>query len=173
MSTKVFVAVLAVLAVVGLLGFGLIKKNEDALAAGEPAPEVELTDLASGDPAALEDHRGKWVLVNFWSSWCEPCREEAPVLEEFQQAHGPDRLAVVGVALEDVQDDSQAFVDEFDLSYAQLRAADSEETIDDFGLIGRPENVLIAPDGTIALIRRGPVDASYLREQIEPLLDSS
>jgi thiol-disulfide isomerase/thioredoxin len=173
MSTKAFLAVLAVLAVVGLLGFGLIQKNEDALAGGEPAPDVELTQLDSDASASLDDYDGQWVLVNFWSSWCEPCRTEAPELEEFQQAHRADDFTVVGVALEDVRSDSQAFVEEFGLTYPQLRAADSEETIDAFGLTGRPENVLLDPEGNVALFRRGPVDAAYLNEQVEPRITAS
>lgn len=167
MSTKAFLAVMAVLAVIGLLGFGLIKKNEDALAGGDPAPEIELTDLDGAPSGGLAGYEGEWVLVNFWSSWCEPCRDEAPALEEFQRAHR-DGFTVVGVALEDVKADSKAFVEEFGLTYPQLRAADSEEAIDDYGLIGRPENVLIDPEGKIALVRRGPVDAAYLREHVEP-----
>jgi thiol-disulfide isomerase/thioredoxin len=170
MSTKAFLAVLAVLAVVGLLGFGLIQKNEDALAGGEPAPPIELTDLDGADAEGLAAYEGEWVLVNFWSSWCEPCRTEAPALERFQQAHAAGGFTVLGVALEDVKDDSKAFVEEFGLTYPQLRAADSEEAIDEYGLIGRPENVLIDPDGKIALVRRGPVDAAYLRDEVEPLI---
>ena len=170
MSTKAFVAVLAVLAVVGLLGFGLIQKNEDALAKGDAAPDVELTDLDGEAAAGLDEYRGRWVLVNFWSSWCVPCRTEAPVLEEFQQAHRDSGFTVVGVALQDIKDESKAFVEEFGLTYPQLRAADSDETIDAFGLTGRPENVLIDPEGRIALFRRGPVDAAYLNAQVEPLI---
>lgn len=170
MSTKAFLAVLAVLAVVGLLGFGLIKKNEDALAGGEPAPAMQLTDLEGEPSDGLVDHEGQWVLVNFWSSWCEPCRTEAPELEEFHRRHRADGFTVLGVALEDVKDDSKAFVEEFGLTYPQLRAADSAEAIDDYGLVGRPENVLIDPEGKIALVRRGPVDAAYLRERVEPLI---
>jgi cytochrome c biogenesis protein CcmG/thiol:disulfide interchange protein DsbE len=173
MSTKAFLAVLAVLAVVGLLGFGLIKKNEDALAGGQTAPDVALTDLDGASTDGLAAYRGKWVLVNFWSSWCEPCRDEAPVLESFQQAHKADDFTVVGIALEDIKEESRAFVDEFGLTYPQFRAADSEEAIDDFGLTGRPENVLIDPEGKIALFRRGPVDEAYLRDQVEPLVADS
>jgi cytochrome c biogenesis protein CcmG/thiol:disulfide interchange protein DsbE len=173
MSTKAFVAVLAVLALVGLLAFGLIEKNEDALAGGEPAPDVELTDLDGAAAGGLDEYEGRWVLVNFWSSWCEPCRVEAPVLEDFQQAHAGPGFTTVGVALQDIKEESKAFVDEFGLTYPQLRATDSDETIDAFGLTGRPENVLIDPEGKIALFRRGPVDANYLRDQVEPLISTA
>jgi cytochrome c biogenesis protein CcmG, thiol:disulfide interchange protein DsbE len=173
MSTKAVLAVLAVLAVVGLLGFGLIKKNEDALAAGEPAPALELTDLEGLSSEGLDGYEGSWVLLNFWSSWCPPCRTEAPELEAFHRKHAGEGFTVVGVALEDVKADSKAFVAEFGLTYPQLRATDSEEAIDDYGLVGRPENVLIDPEGDIALVRRGTVDAAYLRDEVEPLIAAS
>jgi cytochrome c biogenesis protein CcmG, thiol:disulfide interchange protein DsbE len=170
MSAKAFVAVLAVLAVVGLLGFGLIKKNEDALAAGEPAPELTLQDLRGDGSEDLDAFRGQWVLVNFWSSWCPPCKREAPVIEAFQRQHGGADFTVVGIALEDVREDSQAFVRKYALTYPQFRAADSEEAIDSFDLLGRPENVLIDPEGKVALIRRGEIDETFLREEVQPLI---
>jgi cytochrome c biogenesis protein CcmG/thiol:disulfide interchange protein DsbE len=170
MSARALVVFLAVLAVVGLLGFGLLEKNDEAVAVGDSAPQPELTALAgTGEEAALEDYRGKWVLVNFWSSWCEPCREEAPVLQAFQDAH-PGELAVVGVNLEDASEDARAFVEEFGLTYPQLRAADNRALREAYGMVARPENFLIDPEGKIALIQRGPVNGRILRERIEPLI---
>jgi thiol-disulfide isomerase/thioredoxin len=172
MSARTFVVVIAVLAVIGLLGFGLIDKNEEAIAVGDPAPEVELTDLASGAPAGLEDYRGEWVLVNFWSSWCKPCRTESPDLQEFQAAHA-GKVKVVGVNLEDASEDARAFVAEFGLTYPQLRAVDNRALREDYGMVARPENFLIDPDGNVALIQRGPVNAAILRERIEPLISGA
>jgi thiol-disulfide isomerase/thioredoxin len=169
MSWKGFIAVMAVLGVVALLGFGLVKRNEDAIAVGDATPAVELTELNGGAVAELGDYSGRWVLLNFWSSWCDPCRTEAPVLEALQKRH-PESLAVVGINLEDVTADAQEFVSEFGLTYPQLRAVDNEEAIDAFGLVGRPENILVDPEGRIALIYRGPVDQDYVAETIEPML---
>jgi cytochrome c biogenesis protein CcmG/thiol:disulfide interchange protein DsbE len=171
-SARALIVFLAVLAVVGLLGFGLLEKNDEAVAVGDSAPDPELTVLtsATGSAAAsLDDYRGRWVLVNFWSSWCEPCREEAPALQAFADAH-PGELAVVGVNLEDASEDARAFVAEFGLTYPQLRAADNRALREDFGMVARPENFLIDPEGKIALIQRGPVNEKILRERIEPLL---
>lgn len=171
MSAKAFTVFMVVLAAIGLLAFGLIDKNETAIAVGDPAPRPELTDLATGEPATIEDYRGQWVLLNFWSSWCEPCREESPDLEAFQQAH-PD-IAVVGINLEDASEDAKGFVSELGLTYPQLRAADSRALRESYGSIARPENFLLDPDGEIAVIQRGPVNEKILREDFEPELGAS
>jgi cytochrome c biogenesis protein CcmG/thiol:disulfide interchange protein DsbE len=169
MSARTFVIFMLVLAVVGLLGFGLIKENDEAIAVGDPAPEPELTQLESRSEASLEDYRGKWVLVNMWSSWCDPCRVEAPELQAFQRRHA-DELVVVGLNLEDTSDDAAAFVAEFGLTYPQLRAADNRGVREAYGMVARPENFLIDPEGEIAFIQRGPVDERILSERVEPLL---
>lgn len=172
MSARTFAVVLAVLALVGLLGFGLIDKNEEAIAVGDRAPQPELTDLASGEPASLEAYRGEWLLVNFWSSWCKPCETESPELQAFQDANA-GKVAVVGVNLEDASDDARAFVARFGLTYPQLRAVDNRGLREDYGMVARPENFLIDPEGNVALIQRGPVNAAILRERIEPLISGA
>jgi cytochrome c biogenesis protein CcmG, thiol:disulfide interchange protein DsbE len=172
MSARTFLVVIAVLALVGLLGFGLIDKNEEAIAVGDRAPQPELTELASGEPASLEDYRGEWLLVNFWSSWCKPCKDESPDLEAFQAAHA-GKVTVVGVNLEDASDDAKTFVADLGLTYPQLRAADSRALREDYGMVARPENFLIDPEGRVALIQRGPVNAAILRERIEPLISGA
>ncbi len=171
MSARTFAVFLAVVAVVALLAFGLIKKNEEAIAVGDDAPTPALTDLKTGDEASLDDYRGKWVLVNFWSSWCDPCRVESPDLQEFQDAHARDGVVVVGLNIEDETEKARAFVDEFKLTYPQLRAADNADTKDAYGLTARPENYLIDPDGRIAFVWRGPVTDKILAERVTPLIE--
>jgi thiol-disulfide isomerase/thioredoxin len=168
MSAKAIAVFVAVVAVIGLLAFGLLDKNEEAIAVGDPAPQPELTQLATGEEASLDDYEGKWVLVNFWSSWCEPCRTESPDLQAFQDSH--PEVAVVGVNLEDASADAEAFVDELGLTYPQLRAADSRELRESYGSIARPENFLIDPEGDIAVIQRGPITDDVLADRFEPLV---
>ncbi|HEX2358227.1 MAG TPA: TlpA disulfide reductase family protein [Solirubrobacterales bacterium] len=171
MSVRTFAVFLLVLAAVGVLGFGLVKKSDEAIAVGDAAPQPGLTELGSGAPASLEEYRGRWTLVNFWSSWCEPCRSESPDLQAFADAH--PEVAVVGVNLEDASEDARAFVSEFKLTYPQLRATDSSSAREDYGMVARPENFLIDPEGKVAYIQRGPVDEKILRERIEPLTAGS
>ena len=170
MSAKSFGIVMVVLAVVGLLGYGLSSKGEASIAVGDRAPDKELPRLGGGGTARLADYRGQWVLLNFWASWCEPCRSEAPTLERFQQEHGGPNFTVLGVDLDDNSDDALSFVEEFGLTYPQLRDGDGRERRDAYGMTGFPESFLVDPQGKLALIRRGPIDDQVLGEQIAPLI---
>jgi cytochrome c biogenesis protein CcmG/thiol:disulfide interchange protein DsbE len=169
-SAKTFAVFLAVLAVLGLLGFGLLTKGSEAIAVGDPAPGVELPELDGSGSGEIADHRGKWVLVNFWASWCEPCRAEAPALQRFHERNAGPGFTVLGVNLDDATPDARDFVEEFGLTYPQLRDGDGEDRRDAWGMTGFPESFLVAPDGALALIRRGPIDDAYLERFVHPLI---
>jgi cytochrome c biogenesis protein CcmG/thiol:disulfide interchange protein DsbE len=171
MSAKTFTAVMAVLAVVGLLAYGLLTKGGEAIAVGDPAPDKELTQLGGSGTGEIADYRGKWVLVNFWASWCQPCRSEAPALESFQRQHSRHGFTVLGVNLDDTTDDAIAFVRRYGLTYPQLRDGDGGDRRDAYGMTGFPESFLVDPAGKLALIRRGPVDERYLDESVTPLIE--
>jgi cytochrome c biogenesis protein CcmG, thiol:disulfide interchange protein DsbE len=174
MSAKTFVAVMAVLAIVALLGFGLLSKGEAAIAVGDPAPDGDLEELAAADGAdRIADYRGGWLLINFWASWCDPCREEAPALEGFWRDHRDQGVIVLGVNLDDTSDDARAFIDEYGLSYPQLRDGDGRQWRDDYGMTGFPESFLVDPEGELAVIRRGPVDAEVLDTEFAPAIEGS
>jgi cytochrome c biogenesis protein CcmG/thiol:disulfide interchange protein DsbE len=171
-SSKSFAVVIAVLAVVGLLGFGLLSKGEASLSIGERAPDKELARLGTPGSGEIADYRGRWVLVNFWASWCAPCKDEAPALESFQKANAASGFTVLGINLDDTTGDALDFVDRYDLSYPQLREGDGADRRDAYGMTGFPESFLIDPQGHVALIRRGPVDEPYLQRNILPLIAS-
>jgi cytochrome c biogenesis protein CcmG, thiol:disulfide interchange protein DsbE len=168
-SVRSAIAVLVVLAVVGLLAFGLLSKGSSRLALGEPAPASPLPRLEGGGSGSLADYRGRWVLVNFWASWCGPCREEAPALERFQRRHGGADFTVLGIDSRDLSGDGRAFVRSFGLSYPQLRDGDGSAARD-YGTTGVPENFLIDPAGRVRLLVAGPVSEEYLDEEVAPLL---
>ncbi len=169
MSARPAIAVLAVLAVVGLLAFGLLSKGSSGVALGEPAPASPLPRLEGGGTGSLAEYRGRWVLVNFWASWCVPCREEAPALESFQRRHGGGDFTVLGIDSRDLSGDGRAFVRRFGLSYPQLRDGDGDAARE-YGTTGVPENFLVDPAGRVRLLVRGPVSEEYLSREVAPLL---
>jgi cytochrome c biogenesis protein CcmG/thiol:disulfide interchange protein DsbE len=171
-SARSFTVFIAVLAVVGLLAYGLISKGGANIAVGETAPDGALPRLVGNGTGSLADYRGQWVLVNFWASWCIPCRDEAPLLERFQRRHGDRAFTVLGIDSRDLSGDGRDFVDQYGLSYPQLRDGDGRERRDAYGMTGFPENFLIDPQGKVALIHRGPVTETYLRDEVAPLIAS-
>ena len=170
MSARSFLAFLAVLAVVGLLGFGLLSKGNTTIAVGDPVPDRVLPALPGPGHGSIADHRGNWVLVNLWASWCLPCREEAPALERFYRRQQGNGVTVVGINVQDNRDDALAFLASHPTTYPQLRSVGDERS-DAFGSTGVPENFLVDPRGRLALIWRGPVDDRFLRERVVPLIE--
>ncbi len=171
MSARSFAAFLAVLAVVGLLGFGLLSKGSANVEVGEKAPDGALPLLVGDGTGSLADYRDRWVLVNFWASWCVPCRDESPALQSFYQRHRGPRFTVLGIDTRDLTGDGQDFVDRYGISYPQLRDGDGNRSRD-FGTTGVPESFLVDPKGNLQLIRRGPVDRAYLNRYVAPLIES-
>jgi cytochrome c biogenesis protein CcmG/thiol:disulfide interchange protein DsbE len=171
-SARSFLAFLAVLAVVGLLAFGLLSKSSTTLAVGDPVPDRVLPALPGPGHGSIAEHRGEWVLVNLWASWCIPCREEAPVLERFYRRQRAGKTMVLGINVQDNRDDAVAFLHDHPTTYPQLRSVGDERS-SAFGSTGVPENFLVDPQGKLALIWRGPVDDRFLRERVEPLIEGS
>src|SRR5690606_12069380 len=96
-----------------------------------------------------DDHRGEWVVVNFFASWCGPCRQEHPELVAFSERHAArGDASVVSVAFSDAEDDARAFFEELGGDWPVLIEGTGRIGID-FGVTGVPETYLVAPDGTV------------------------
>ena len=168
MSVRSIAVFLAALAVIGLLTFGLLTQGASSLQPGDRAPAEELPKLGSDGTGSISDYRGNWLFVNFWASWCTPCREESPTLQRFSEQQD-GKVQVLGLNTQDLTEDALAFVAEFDLTYPMLRDPDTEEPLsDDYGATGLPESFLIDPEGRVAAICRGPVTAEDLEEVVLP-----
>ena len=178
--TPVPIAVLCVvLALVALLAYGLSQNEpdrsvEDALARGEleEAPALELPKLSGGGQAALADYRGEVVVLNFWASWCEPCREESPLLQRWHGRMAERGGTVLGVDVLDVTGDAEDFIDEYGLSYPMLKDKDGD-ALESFGVVAYPETFVIDRDGRIRAVRRGPVDEAFMKAEVAPLLEET
>ena len=169
MRLRPLLALVAAVAFVGLLGYGLIANNGAEITVGEAAPDATLEQLDGSGSASLADFRGQWVLLNFWASWCDPCRTESPAIEKWAAQHEGE-LEVVGVNTEDLTDDANEFVDEFGLTWEMLRDGDGKFK-DSYGIFALPESFLIDPEGNLALIQRGAVDEAFLDAEVTPLIE--
>lgn len=130
------------------LGYGLFTAQPGARAGG-PAPQFSLEDLRRpGTSVALGSLRGRPVVLNFWASWCDPCRDEAAELGRVSDAHG-DAVAFVGINILDGRDEALRYLDQFKIGYTNLRDP-SGRVPKLFGVTGVPESVFITRDGRIA-----------------------
>ena len=137
---------LPALAFVGLLVAGLMLKSE-APGVGDPAPSFEGELLDGSGTFSSADLAGKPTIVNFWASWCLPCKDEAPMLSAAAERYG-GRINFVGVNIRDGLDDARAFASARGLDYTHVR--DPELAIyDDFGLTGQPETFFLDAEGVV------------------------
>lgn len=122
-----------------------------------------------GTHAKLSDHvgKGKYVLADFWASWCVPCRREIPNLVELQNKFGGDKFMVLGVNVWDKEADFKKALESEGINYAQLYASDNNDATTIYGIKGIPQIILFAPDGTI-LKRdlRGEEMKQFVAEQL-------
>jgi thiol-disulfide isomerase/thioredoxin len=116
---------------------------------GKPAPDFELLDV-NGARFTLSALKGKAVVVNFWATWCAPCKEETPWFVHLQQQYGPQGLQIVGVALDDAGRDAIAtFANRMKVNYPVLLGTEAVGTAYG-GITGLPVTFFIGRDGRIA-----------------------
>ena len=175
------VAGLAVVALLALLTVGLLNQDrattiDDALTEGErpEAPELSLPLLIpggdldqEGEMVSLEALRGRPVVLNFWASWCPPCRDEAPLLEDLWRRYRERGVVMLGVDVRDLSGNAREFGEEFGYTYPSVRDG-TDGTERRFQTTGVPETFIIDRQGRIALHLRGPVTTE---EQVSTALD--
>jgi cytochrome c biogenesis protein CcmG/thiol:disulfide interchange protein DsbE len=145
---------LPVLIILGLLATALTRHQQTlavgvALARGEtpPVPAVTLPAF-DGSPVSLAVLRGHPVVLNFWASWCIPCRDEAPLIEEVWREYGSKGLIVLGVDTQDLEAPARAFIKQYGITYPNVRDPDGFVGRL-FGTTGVPETFFISADGRI------------------------
>lgn len=137
------------------------------VAAGSAA-EFTLT-LYDGRVVTLPALRGRVVMVDFWASWCAPCRQEAPILAEVYLEYADQPVEFVGVNIWDRSEDAVNFLEAFEVSYPNGEDEMGTITID-YGVRGIPEKFFIDRDGVLRQKFIGPMHAEALRDAIDALL---
>ncbi|MFB3920818.1 MAG: TlpA family protein disulfide reductase [Terriglobia bacterium] len=168
----------AVLAVVVVAGLYLINRYWIApatvmqtarAAANRPmAPDFSLIDM-NGRKIALADYKGKVVLLDFWATWCGPCRIEIPGFIKLQERYRDQGLVILGVYIDDNAESVREFYSEFKMNYA-VAAGDSKIVELFGGIVGLPTTFLIGRDGRIYSKHSGATDVSVFEEEIKELL---
>ena len=143
---------------------------------GQPAPEFELSELTSAKKIKLSDYKGKVVLINFWASWCAPCRAELPTLVKLQKKYNDKNFVILGVAVED-----KPFVDKFlevnNITLNYPVTAGKIEASQILGQYGNPDellpySVLISPKQDILSIYPGILGEAKMERVLGRLFDN-
>lgn len=165
LGTIVLLAGLVVVAVV--FGVALTQQNKSQPRQG-PAPDFEVTTF-DGETFKLSDLRGNIVVINFWASWCGPCRDEAPSLQRTWERFKDQNVVFLGIAYADNGPRSLAYIDEFNITY--LNAPDLQTRISKaYRIQGVPETFIIDPEGNIAEFIYAGITEAALSAKLERLL---
>jgi cytochrome c biogenesis protein CcmG/thiol:disulfide interchange protein DsbE len=173
-------AVSVVALLISLFAWQLATKEQargltSALERGEtpPAPDFTLARLAGDGEISLASLRGKAVVLNFWASWCEPCKEESPRLESAWRRYRDRGVVFVGIDVNDFKGDARKFVERYGLTYPILHDGQGS-TIGRYGVTGFPETWFEGRNGNLVGARvQGPVNDSELDEYIRRALAES
>ena len=137
-----------------------------AVEVGQPAPDFTLETLG-GELVSLSDYRGQVVVLNFWATWCAPCRAEMPEFQALWEEHeAAGDLVVLAVDFQEGAAQVNGFVEEFNLTFPVVLDA-SGEVVDEYGLFGLPGTFFIDANGVLQSRVLGPLDAGRLREGVE------
>ena len=163
---------LAIFAVVALvLAWILLRPpavNHQGAGALRPAPDFALTDM-SGNRVNLSAYRGKVVLLDFWATWCAPCKEEIPHFVDMQNRYGPRGFQVIGISMDDDEKPVLDFQQQFKINYPV--AVGSAKLAEQYGgVLGLPITFVIDPEGRIVSRHIGQTSAEVFESEVQKLL---
>ena len=184
---RIVVAVLAALVVggftallvVGLTARGVNTSIDSAIAKGElkRPPEFTLPVLANGspvgkregEPLSLSELRGHPVVINFWASWCNPCKREAPILQAAWQATKGRGVVVLGIDVQDLSENARKFIARYGQTYPSVRDK-GDGTYRAYGLTGVPETFFLDRAGRVRIHWIGEINADQIADGLDVIL---
>jgi thiol-disulfide isomerase/thioredoxin len=132
--------------------------------------DFTLKDVAGND-VALQSFKGKVVVIDFWATWCGPCKVEIPHFIEFQEKYGPQGLQIVGISVDDPVDKLAPYVKEMGMNYPVLQGLGHEDVQDAYGpILGIPVSVMISRDGKVCATHTGLTSKDVFEREIQALL---
>ncbi len=156
-----------VLALLALMAWGLIRVQAGPRAQGE-APDFTLIPF-DGDAITLSDLRGQVVVINFWASWCPPCREEAAYLESTWRKYRDRGVVFLGVDYVDTDAEALAYIEEFEITYPN--GPDLGTKISQiYRIRGVPETFFVSKNGILKGVKVGPLFPPELEDRLDELL---
>lgn len=165
-----FVPLAALVMLIAVGAFLLTREGEreqfTAGMVGRPAPAFALTRLDGGATLTSDEMRGRAYVVNFFASWCTPCRAEHPQLMSLRRRG----VEIVGIAYKDRREASAAFISELGDPFSVVALDPDGRFGLDLGITGVPETFVIGPDGVIRAAYRGPLTSEAVRDEILPAL---
>lgn len=177
MYKRLIIILIIILALAAVLIYGMSRnpnRRDDInsnvkLATSFTAPVFERYQVEYGQELGVMESFDKPLLINFWASWCGPCYQEAPALEKAWQKY-QDQILFIGVNTQDKNfDDAQEFLDNFKVSYPNVRDEKNRIGID-YAIFGLPETFFIRKDLSISSVFKGPVTEDILEKELAKLL---
>ena len=165
-TIKRFLSSLALACIVGVAGSGAV----GAASVSGPAPNFTLKAL-DGKNLKLSEMRGNVILINFWASWCGPCREEMPLLNELHSKYEPLGFTVLGVNVEEQENSARGFLKNFPVDFPIL--LDNRNQVSKlYDVVAMPTSVVVDRDGNMRYLHRGykSGDENKYRQVVKKLI---